>query len=520
MNSTAWIDSAPREQSTIGQFGWPAAVSFALLLAIVSGGSSQADSAAFLLFRLLCVALFATALVRLAGTRLAAPEVITLLLAVAGVGLVALQLVPLPYGLFASLPGREFVTRVFAISGLEPRSMPMTLSPEATKAFLLALLPPLAVLAATMTVPHRMRWAIVAAVLAGSAANVLLGLAQRFQGAASGLYLYEITNRGSATGFFSNRNNFAMLLCVAIPLVWAMSHKLVRLRVLTPVMGVAAGAVMMLMIFMGLAAASSRSGILLGMLALTLSTLMVLSAPAASGRSAKHSRRARLSVLAVLGGAFVIGQFGMTGILRIVESDPLSDYRSEIRDVTLRAAADYFPLGSGFGTFTAVYGMHETPATMVSAFVNHAHNDWLELWLEGGLPAAALMGSFLVLFLYQSARIWNPRGPYAENVLPRAASIGVLVLLFHSLAEFPLRMPALACIFAALLAIMMAAPPHRHAQPRRHSTHPRREREEAPAAPAMTAPVAPPVFRVSREAGRATQNEPHDTLTRTRRNPR
>ena len=48
----------------------------------------------------------------------------------------------------------------------------------------------------------------------------------------------------------------------------------------------AGGAVMMLIIFMGLAASNSRSGIFLGMLALTLSTLMVISAPAATRSTA------------------------------------------------------------------------------------------------------------------------------------------------------------------------------------------------------------------------------------------
>lgn len=500
MNSATWIDSAPRRERALGQFAWPAAVSVGVLLAIVSGGSSRADSPAFLVFQLLCGLLLAAALLRLLGAKLSVMETLTLLLAAAGVALVALHLAPLPYGVFAGLPGRDLVAKVFAIAGIEPRAMPLTLSPEATRACLLALLPPLAFFLSTLTISHRMRWALVAAVLLGSAANVLLGLAQRFQGSASGLYLYEITNNGSAVGFFSNRNNFAMLLCVAIPLTWALAHKLIRMRVLNPTLGVAAGAVMMLIILMGLAASNSRSGILLGMLALTLSTLMVISAPTSSGKSSRRSRHARLSVLAVLGGAFVIGQFGMTGILRIIETAPLTEYRGEIGQVTLRAAADYFPIGSGFGTFTAVYGMHETPATMTSAYINHAHNDWLELWLEGGLPAAALMAAFVALFTLQAARVWNPKGAYAEHVLPRAASVGALILLLHSLVEFPLRMPALACIFAALVAIMMAPPPHRHV----HAPGRRRDmQEQGPEAPPRVPAevVAPPVFRVHRDDG-------------------
>ncbi|MCX7351341.1 MAG: O-antigen ligase family protein, partial [Alphaproteobacteria bacterium] len=454
MNTATWTDSAPLRERALGLWAWPAAVALALLLAIVSGGSSHAGSDVFLLFRLLCLALLAASLIRLITTSIALTEKLALLLIIAAVSLVSLQLVPLPYAVFTSLPGREFVAKVFEIASIPPQPMPLTLSADATRGALLALMPPIAIFLATLTTGQRQRWLLVATILVGSIANVFLGLAQRFEGAGSGLYLYEITNYGSATGFFSNRNNFAMLLCIAIPLTWAATHKLIRMRSLSPPLGIAAGAVMMLIIFMGLAASNSRSGIFLGMLALTLSTLMVVATPAAKGRSSRSAKRGRLSLLAILGGAFIIGQFGMTGILRIVENDPLTDYRTEIRDVTLRSAADYFPIGSGFGTFQSVYGMHETPATMISAYVNHAHNDWLELWLEGGLPAATLMGCFVALFVYQAVRVWNPSGQYAEHVLPRAASVGALVLLLHSLVEFPLRMPALACIFAAFIAML------------------------------------------------------------------
>ena len=55
-------------------------------------------------------------------------------------------------------------------------------------------MPPIAFFLATLTTESRMRWLIIAIIPLGSVANVFLGLAQRFQGPASDLYLYEITN--------------------------------------------------------------------------------------------------------------------------------------------------------------------------------------------------------------------------------------------------------------------------------------------------------------------------------------
>ena len=63
--------------------------------------------------------------------------------------------------------------------------------------------------------------------------------------------------------------------------------------------------------------------------------------------------------------------------------------------------------------------------------------------------------------------------------------------------EFPLRMPALACIFAAMIAILMAPPVKRHVQRggRRREENDRGGDETPRPAPVT---VTPPVFRVPR----------------------
>ena len=492
MTAAAAAGSPPRARTGAGRMAWPAAVAGTLLLGIASGGSSQADSVAFLTFRLLCAVLLGLALLRLLSAPVTLAGRVALVIAFLAVGLTGLHLVPLPYGVFTGLPGRDFVATAFNVAGVPAQWMPLTLSPEATWACILALLPPLAIFLAALASGARAHWLMAGAVLLGVIASVMLGLAQRFQGPKSSLYLYEIANFGSATGFFSNRNNFAMLLAVAIPLTWAVIHKIMRRGGGNALIVLAGGAAMMGIILLGLAVSTSRSGILLGMLALALSTVMVWS----PGRQSRRSSRARISLLALLGGALIIGQFGMLGILRIAETDPLTEYRNQIAQVTIRTAATYFPVGSGFGTFGAVYGMHETPATMVSAYINHAHNDWLELWLEGGLPAAVLMAAFLVLFLGQAVRVWNPQGAYAAHVLPRAASIGVLVLLLHSLVEFPLRMPALASVFALLMAFMLAPAATSH-HPSSGRSRGRADDAPLPAPEKLAVASTPPIFKVA-----------------------
>lgn len=484
------VDRGERGAASFVGVVWPAAIAAVVLLGIVAGGSSLADSAAFTVFRLCSAAIMAAALLCLVRAHLTPQEWSAIGIALLAIGLVSLHLAPLPYSIFASLPGRGYAVTAFSLAGIPPQPMPLTLNPEATRACLLAMMPALAIFLATLTLSGRARWLVAGSVLLGVFANIMLGLAQRFQGRTSSLYLYEFGNLGLATGFFSNRNNFAMLLCIAIPLIWAVTHRLTRRAEDNRLIIIAGGVVMMGMVFLGLAVSGSRSGILLGILSLALSTAMIWT-PSASSRT-------RWSLLALLGAALIVGQFGMMGLLRVADTDLVTEYRTQIAGVTLRAAADYLPFGSGFGTFQEVYAMHETPSTMLSAYVNHAHNDWIELWLEGGLPAAALMACFLALFLWQAVRVWNPRGPYAPHVLPRAASIGVLVLLLHSLAEYPLRMPALAGIFALLLAIVLSPLGIYHTTPKRK---PRTSHEEIPEPRLPVGASAPPVFWVKDRDG-------------------
>ena len=87
--------------------------------------------------------------------------------------------------------------------------------------------------------------------------------------------------------------------------------------------------------------------------------------------------------------------------------------------------------------------------------VNHAHNDYLELLLELGIPGLALLLVFLVWWFWQTAQIWTAR---EVSLLARAATIASGALLLHSIVDFPLRTAAMAGLFAWCLAIMVTRP--------------------------------------------------------------
>jgi O-antigen ligase len=126
--------------------------------------------------------------------------------------------------------------------------------------------------------------------------------------------------------------------------------------------------------------------------------------------------------------------------------------RQEIAGISAKAARDFMPLGSGIGTFQRVYALYEDHDRLdTSTYVNHAHNDYLEIALETGVPGLIVLGLFLVWWARLAWRVWRPVDvdPFA-----RAGAVGSAVILIHSLVDFPLRTAAIGTCFALCLALL------------------------------------------------------------------
>jgi O-antigen ligase len=109
------------------------------------------------------------------------------------------------------------------------------------------------------------------------------------------------------------------------------------------------------------------------------------------------------------------------------------------------------PFGAGLGSFVKVYRLYESPDAVTTEYVIHAHNDYVELALELGLPGVILLLLFFGWWLVQSLAVWRKSegGPWA-----RAASIASAAVLVHSLVDFPLRTAAISACFAMCVALL------------------------------------------------------------------
>lgn len=426
-----------------------------LLVALVFGGASRAEVVSSDIVALAALPLLAFSIWRL---RLGLTQAWRgpLILLACLVALPLVQLIPLPPGLWTALPGRAPVVEGLRAAGLEPGWAPISLSPQRTWSSLLSLLPACAMFLAALTLDTTMRMRLVFAVLVVAALNVLLGAAQLAGGEDSALRLYAVTNKSAAVGLFSNRNHLASMLIVAATLAAAWAT---RASVRRPAPKLALGGALLLigLIIVGVGMTGSRAGLLLLFPAGVGALALAWRAGVGQGRG-----KAILGLLIAgfLGAVVVVKLSFGEAIDRLQTGFAGSNFSEELRvtgaGVAWEAIKAFAPVGAGFGTFVPVYKMFEPTETVINTYMNHVHDDWIEVVLEGGLPAIALLVAFLVWFGRTGWSLWRTDG--AELTLARAGSLCILLMLAHSAMDYPLRTPVMMCLFALSCALMIKAP--------------------------------------------------------------
>ncbi|MER8421469.1 O-antigen ligase family protein [Mesorhizobium sp. M1329] len=389
-----------------------------LFVSLLIGGGTASGLYTDTLIEVAAIVSAAAVLSQTSGQRIPRPVLWLLVFAVA---LIVLQIVPLPAAIFNGLRpelllGNPWVeeSRFRFVSVGVGRTVECLLYLLAAAAFFLAVL--------------RLRAEQVSALLPfffmGVICNGLAGAIQYSLSddvAIKGLLPFTIN-----AGLFANRNHFAALLFVSIPFV--VYHGLFRGRLLSGSLG-------LVTLLLLLLAAGSRAGVLIG-LAITVLSVIFLSA---------RSRASGFSVLLIFVGLsiYTIGAWTKIDVEAI---DPAFG-RGEFARTTIEGIKDNWATGVGFGNFQNAYQIYEREGMIFKQYVNHAHNDYLEIAFEGGVPAILLMAGYLALLFAALARV-------RRDPLQKAAFLSVSFLLIHSLVDYPLRTGALAMTFAYMNAII------------------------------------------------------------------
>lgn len=346
----------------------------------------------------------------------------------------AIQLVPLPLGFWQSFPNRDIVGGV-PVAGPE-RSW--ALVPGGALNALGALVVPLAVLVLMTALLKEERAWLPSLVLAIVVASMLLGLLQ-FSGAPLYDPLVNYTP-GIVSGTFANHNHFALCLalgCLMVP-VW-MFREGRRLAWRGPV-----GLGLLLLFALVILASGSRAGLMLGALAMFVAGVL-------SWRDLRRElwRAPRWVMPGVIAGiafiflSFVFASVAMdraVSIQRILSLDVGQDMRSRAFSTVWHMTRAAFPVGVGLGGFDAAFRAHEPFSLLKPTYFNQAHNDFIEVVLDTGLPGLLLLLVAMLWWAWASIRAWRDLAS-RRSILPRLGSAMLLLVILASVIDYPARTP-------------------------------------------------------------------------------
>ncbi len=383
---------------------------------------------------------------RAAGTR----KFALFILAAAAV-LPLIQLVPLPVEVWASLPGRAVELAILKAAGVQPGPMPLSLTPDATLHSLLALIPAAAVFVASLGLSIGARTRLAWLIIAFGGINIAISLLQTAGGPFSPLEFYNRDVVGSTLGLFANPDHEADFLACAIPLAIAVSHsRSARHRGGASVQLEPAWLIVPALV-MGVFITRSRAGLILA--AMGLAGALALR-PARRRRTTSLEPRAVVLVAAV--GALIVVALLADRIPALARfHDQGADLRFTSLPYTFAAIRRFWPAGAGFGSFVPVFQMFEPASLVDGVYFNRAHDDFLEILVEGGVASLLILIAFLVWFAREAWSVWRGASDARSSPLARAGTLVVLMILVHSSVDYPIREGAIACLFALACALLV-----------------------------------------------------------------
>lgn len=374
--------------------------------------------------------------------------------AVAGmaVAVPVLQLLPLPPVVWHALPGRALLRASLDLVQAGDSWRPLSLYPFETLAVLMTLVPAMIMLFLASSIRASGRVLLLILIVMVALLALAIGTVQ-VSGAEGNIFRFYSPSSPILAGFQSNRSGQADIFLIAIVCVGGITRELYPKAAISGrkwrflLLNGTAG------LLFALAVVLTRSRFGMVMVPVALLFQMAFLRPALG-----------LSQRAFVGGAGLLLAVGGAGLalishipkvsVSLVRFATSSELRPEIWKDTLYLIAKYSPWGTGMGTFEPVYQLDERLEMLTFRIVNRAHCDFLELYLEGGVPAVTILSLMAIIVMVSAVKaLRQTSAPGRWQVW--CAVWGLFLIGAHSLFDYPLRSMSLEAIFAVLVAIIL-----------------------------------------------------------------
>ncbi len=320
----------------------------------------------------------------------------------------------------------------------------MAIVPSAALNAVISLIVPLVTYLLISALPRSQDRRIVDLLLSIVVIEMLVALVQL-----SGISFHDpfVNGRGTVAGTFANRNHFALFLafgCLLAP-VWALRGEGRPTWRLFLILG------LLPLLLLTILASGSRGGMFVGVIGFIGGGLLVR----------EHIRALLKPYPRWIGAALIGFMLALVGLLillsvdlgraasitRILAGDADSDMRKRAMPTILTMLKTYFPVGAGFGGFDILFRIHEPDALLKPTYFNRAHNDFLEVVLDGGLAGALLLLAGLGWWLNATVRAFRAG---SDQILNRLGALMILLIVLASMIDYPARTPTImACLVIA-----------------------------------------------------------------------
>jgi len=340
-----------------------------------------------------------------------------------------LQLMPLPPEWWQALPGQGVRHQVLTLAGLGKSWQPLSVEPVGTAISAVLTIGFAALVAMLMSLSDRDFRNVLLLAFGLVLLGILVGMVQVVT---DGQFPnpHGIVMGPTLQGFYANKNHMAVILAVTILLAGfvVVPRFFVSHRRLWVSLGYIAFVVVCII------STNSRAGLALGGVA----ALIVL-----HDQTRQIDWRYKIAGLAVL--ALLAGLILSTAAFELLFGrfeDVDNDLRWRFTIWSWPLVERYWISGSGAGSFVTLFSANEQLAWVKPTFVNHVHNEYVQLVIELGMAGIAVLLVLLASLVRPLVLWWRSPRTTREHALMTFGFATILLFALHSAVDYPLRRPA------------------------------------------------------------------------------
>lgn len=135
-----------------------------------------------------------------------------------------------------------------------------------------------------------------------------------------------------------------------------------------------------------------------------------------------------------------------------------NELRGTVFNQALPLATERPWIGQGAGSFETVFPPY---AGDLPLHYDHAHNDFLQFFIEYGVIGSLPLGLFVLVSLFYALKAMTQQHSLYRSGVGCGAALGIVALMLHSLTDFNLQIPSNAATYVVICAIAVLASTHR-----------------------------------------------------------